>query len=118
MQRGSISLHRGHRTLPEVSALFRKSKRFREWKGFAKNRRMAIGVDSSAPFKEPHFSPSELAQLWGVSAEKIRIVFRKEPGVLRLPSGRAGNGKRGYITMKIPESVAMRVHRRLSAIPQ
>lgn len=67
---------------------------------------------------EKHFSPTELAQAWGVSAETVRSIFRSEPGVLRLPSRQASRDKRGYVTIKIPQSVAERVHRRLSAVPQ
>src|SRR6266566_5674251 len=65
---------------------------------------------------EKHFEPAELAKAWGVSAETIRNVFRNEPGVLRIahPNGR----KRKYISMRVPVSVAERVHKRLSAVPQ
>ena len=59
---------------------------------------------------EKHYSPVELAKAWGLSAEKVRQLFRMEPGVLRLGDG--------YVTMKIPQSVAVRVHTRLTAVPQ
>jgi hypothetical protein len=64
---------------------------------------------------EKHFSPTELATAWGVSAETIRVLFRKEPGVLRV----GANGlkeKRSYVSLRIPRSVAERVHKRLSAV--
>ena len=64
---------------------------------------------------EKHFTPAELAELWGVSAETVRITFREEPGVLRLQQ--PTKGKRQYVLLRIPESVAERVHRRLSAVP-
>jgi len=70
---------------------------------------------------EKHFSPSQLAEAWGVSAETVRILFRNEPGVLRLPSQAEHEPKakiRKYESLKIPQSVAERVHRRLSAVPQ
>ena len=61
-----------------------------------------------------HYSPDELAELWGVSAETIRSIFRDEPGVLKI--GKTGTRtKRGYFTLRIPEDVAERVHTRLSA---
>jgi hypothetical protein len=66
---------------------------------------------------EKHFSPADLAKAWGVSAETVRQIFREEPGVLRLGSG--GNRQtRSYVSLRIPQSVAVRVHARLSAIPQ
>jgi hypothetical protein len=65
---------------------------------------------------ERHFSPSDLAKAWGVSAETIRLTFREEPGVLRLRQ--PTKGKRPYVLLRIPHSVAERVHRRLSAVPQ
>jgi hypothetical protein len=65
---------------------------------------------------EKHFSPDELAQAWGVSAQTVRNVFKDEPDVLRL--GNPLPSRRNYISLRIPQSVAMRVHRRLSAIPK
>jgi hypothetical protein len=65
---------------------------------------------------EDHFTPDSLADKWGVSAETVRIIFRNEPGVLRITQ--PGLGKRKYVLLRIPESVAVRVHKRLSAVPQ
>jgi hypothetical protein len=65
---------------------------------------------------EKHFTPDALAVLWGISAETVRIVFRDEPDVLRL--AQPNEGKRKYVLMRIPESVADRVHKRLSAVPR
>lgn len=95
----------------ELFREIRKSRKFQRWTP-------EIAPVGDKLVTERHFSPQELSIAWGCSAEKIRILFRKEPGVLRLPSRGSGNGKRGYVTLKIPESVAIRVHRRLSAIPQ
>ena len=64
---------------------------------------------------EKHFSPDDLAKAWGVSAQTIRNVFKDEPDVLRL--GNPSASKRNYVSLRIPHSVAVRVHRRLSAIP-
>jgi len=66
------------------------------------------------PVTERHFSPAELATAWGVSEETIRSIFRTESGVLKI--GKTGSRyRRGYVTLRIPESVAQRVHRKLSA---
>jgi hypothetical protein len=66
---------------------------------------------------EKHFSPADLAKAWGVSAETVRQIFREEPGVLRLGAG-GNKHARSYVSLRIPQSVAARVHARLSAIPQ
>ena len=65
---------------------------------------------------EKHLSPQELAESWGLSTTRIRRMFEGEPGVLRLgePSRRLGKKlKRRYFTMRIPESVAIRVYERM-----
>lgn len=64
-------------------------------------------------YDERHFKPQELAELWGVSSDTIRRLFRSVPGVLVFdrPEKRY---KRGYCTMRIPESVAKRVYEKLS----
>jgi hypothetical protein len=63
---------------------------------------------------EKHFTPSELAKAWGVSPQTIRELFKKEEGVLKIGSNSTRN-RRGYKTLRIPETVAERVHMRLSA---
>jgi hypothetical protein len=66
---------------------------------------------------ERHYTPSGLAELWGLSPQTIRELFIGEPGVILIgePSRRDGRTlKRGYFTMRIPESVAVRVHTKLS----
>jgi hypothetical protein len=72
-------------------------------------------IEVSCIMQEKHYTPDELSGLWGVSAETVRNVFREEPGVLRLQQ--PTKGKRQYVLLRIPESVAERVHRRLSAVP-
>ena len=71
----------------------------------------------NATVTEQHFHPSELAKLWGLSASTIRRMFEKEPGVLLVgePSRRVGRAlRRSYFTMRIPSSVAERVHQKLT----
>ena len=62
------------------------------------------------PVSERHYRVHELATLWGFSANTIIRLFATEEGVIRLVSGA---GKRKYVTLSIPESVALRVHERL-----
>jgi len=39
---------------------------------------------SSTLHAERHYSPSELAELWGLSSETIRRLFQEEPGVVTI----------------------------------
>lgn len=50
--------------------------------------------------------------MWNLSADAVRKLFRNEPGVFVL--SRPRRGKRRYTTLRIPESVARRVHQKLS----
>jgi hypothetical protein len=71
----------------------------------------------SALAHEQHYDPKELATLWGISPEKVRRMFAAEPGVLKIgePSRRVGRKlTRSYYTMRIPHSVAERVHSKLT----
>lgn len=63
-------------------------------------------------FTEKHYTVMELAELWRVSPEVVRRIFEREPGVLVL-GDRGSRSKRRYLTLRIPESVIERVHRRL-----
>jgi hypothetical protein len=61
------------------------------------------------------YTPTELALEWGLSTDKIRELFRNEPGVKKIRDEKAGRkGKRRYTTLRIPEAVAQRVAQRLS----
>jgi len=62
---------------------------------------------------ERHYTPDELGELWALSADTIRRLFEREPGVLVIEHQRP-RGTRRYRTLRIPESVAMRVHRRMT----
>jgi MarR-like DNA-binding transcriptional regulator SgrR of sgrS sRNA len=61
---------------------------------------------------EKHYSVLELAELWNLSENTIRRIFENEPGVLKWGS-KEGRFKRRYTTLRIPETVVLRVHRRL-----
>jgi len=62
---------------------------------------------------EQHYSPKQLAQLWGWSVNTIRRLFRHEPGVIEIERPEQMH-KRRYTTLKIPASVALIVHQRLT----
>jgi hypothetical protein len=107
------------------------SRRFRSWS--AKVDRVTVrahegkfrlankgtAVDAQAEkfsITQTHYTPAELGKAWGLSDDCIREIFKTEPGVL-LVGNRGSKKKRRYLTMRIPESVAIRVHRRMSARP-
>jgi hypothetical protein len=61
---------------------------------------------------ERHYSIDELASIWGVSDDFVRRLFLREPGVVVFFKHRPGI--RTYRTVRIPESVARRVHGRMN----
>jgi hypothetical protein len=63
---------------------------------------------------EQHFDVPEVARLWNLSQDVVRTIFKSEPGVLAIVRPATAK-KRGYSTLRIPESVLQRVHRRMSA---
>lgn len=63
---------------------------------------------------EVHYSVQEVASAWRVSTDLVRDIFAKEEGVLRLSTDRGG---RGYVTLRIPESVLSQVYARRSSAP-
>ena len=66
----------------------------------------ATGTSSLVGHGERHYSVTEVASLWALSRDSVRRLFRREPGVLAMGDK--------YVTLRIPESVLERVHRRLS----
>lgn len=63
-------------------------------------------------FTEKHFRVNELAELWSCGRENLRLIFSKEPGVVKIRMGR----KQKNTCLLIPSSVAERVHRRLTEL--
>ncbi len=61
---------------------------------------------------ERHFSVSELAELWKLSPDSIRRIFRGRADVLKLATPEKLR-KRGYCVLRIPESVMQKVHAEL-----
>lgn len=74
---------------------------------------------TSTPPLERHYSVSEIAEMLNVSDGTVRNLFFEEPGVLklgrasRLMGGRQKKLKRHYFTLRIPQSVLLRVQDRL-----
>jgi hypothetical protein len=63
---------------------------------------------------ERHYTTLEVAELWKLSPDTVRKIFRDEPGVLKIGEPERRN-KQGYISLRIPESVLARVHTQRSA---
>jgi hypothetical protein len=63
-----------------------------------------------------HYTVQEIAKMWKLSETMVRDLFREEPGVLRAerPLTRF---KRGYTTIRVPETVLRRVHARMMFRP-
>ena len=61
---------------------------------------------------ERHYAPAEVAELWQFDVETIRRLFQAEAGVLVLQAP-VRKGRRPYKTIRIPQSVLERVHKRL-----
>lgn len=75
------------------------------------NAQPAHSPDPTTVF-ERHYSVKELASLWNLSDRTIRRMFVGEPGVVEWGACERRR-KRAYKTLRIPESVARRVHRKL-----
>ncbi len=65
---------------------------------------------------EQHFTPQQLAELWALDERTIRRIFQDEPGVLKYGKSNRRDSKREYISLRIPESVALRVHQQRSRV--
>lgn len=63
-----------------------------------------------------HYSPAEIAEVWNLSADCVRKIFENEPGVLVIGNAQPKRGKRSYTTLRIPQTVLDRVHRRLRRV--
>lgn len=59
---------------------------------------------------ERHFTPKELAAVWALDETTIRRICMEEPGVLKIGRSERRDGKRDYLSLRIPRSVAARVH--------
>lgn len=60
---------------------------------------------------ERHYSVPEIAELWAMSEKSVRRLFAGEHGILEWGTHETAR-KRGYLNLRIPESVLIRVHQR------
>ena len=69
-------------------------------------------MESQKKAFERHFTPQELAELWKFDESTIRRMFVDEPGVLIVGKSSRHDGKRDYVTLRIPESIARQFYER------
>jgi hypothetical protein len=58
---------------------------------------------------ERHYRVGDLAAIWNLGRETVRLLVKDEPGVIRIRLGR----KHAHTIYSIPASVATRIHTRL-----
>lgn len=61
------------------------------------------------PAFERHYRIAELAEMWNLGRETVRLLVKDEQGVIKIRLGR----KRAHTIYSVPESVALRIHTRL-----
>ena len=79
---------------------------------------MAQPLNYAALATERHYSVQQVADMWGISAEKVRLLFRNEPGVLKLsaPAILRNRKHKPHELLRIPASVLARLHQERSAV--
>lgn len=60
---------------------------------------------------ERHYTVGQIAKSWHADYKTVRRMFEGEPGVLIWGPGER-RFKRSHVSMRIPESVVIRVHRK------
>ncbi len=58
---------------------------------------------------ERHYRIGELARMWGLGRETVRLLVKDDPGVIKIRMGR----KKAHTVYSVPESAAQRIHTRL-----
>ncbi len=61
------------------------------------------------PAFERHYRIGELADMWQLGRETVRLLVKDERGVIKIRLGR----KKAHTIYSVPESVAVRIHTRL-----
>jgi hypothetical protein len=67
---------------------------------------------STNPALERYYTVAEIAKIWNLHRVTITKYFANEPGVVKLENT-PSRYFRSYCTLRIPESVLIRVHTRL-----
>ena len=61
------------------------------------------------PAFERHYRIGDLAEMWNLGRETVRVLVKDEDGVIKVRLGR----KKAHTVYSVPESVAKRIHTRL-----
>jgi hypothetical protein len=61
------------------------------------------------PAFERHYRIGELAEMWQLGRETVRLLVKDERGIIKIRLGR----KKAHTIYSVPESVAVRIHTRL-----
>ncbi len=64
---------------------------------------------SAGPAFERHYRIGELAEIWKLGRETVRLLVKDENGVIKVRMGR----KKASTVYSVPESVATRIHTQL-----
>lgn len=62
---------------------------------------------------ERHFTPKQLSEIWGLSVDVVRRACENDPDVIKIGHPETLH-RRKYVSLRIPESAARRIHRRLT----
>jgi hypothetical protein len=65
--------------------------------------------------EERHYTPQQVAEMWGLSDETVRKMFAEESGVLKVSASRLLRNTKRRISLRIPASVLQRVHEQRSS---
>ena len=66
-------------------------------------------AEHRCPAFERHFRIGDLAEMWNLGRETVRLLVKDEDGVIKVRLGR----KKAQTVYSVPESVARRIHTRL-----
>jgi hypothetical protein len=61
---------------------------------------------------ERHYTVPEISKLWHLDKNTVRRLFADEPGIVCFGSDERRHRRR-YMSFRVPESVVLRVHRKL-----
>jgi hypothetical protein len=75
----------------------------------------AVEGRPSGPAFERHYTVNEIAEMWNLAYNSVKALFKNEPGVFSIGSEETRYG-RPRITLRIPESVLLRVHKKRTRV--
>ena len=70
--------------------------------------------NNTSPSTERHYSPAEIAEMMGLSANTVRRMLENEPGIVCITTlNRTIRGtERNHKTLRVPASVWHRIHQK------